>query len=64
MANDTGLRHPGEVCPHHEELAMRDVEDAHQPVLQVQPERDERIDAAGDETGGEEFEPGGEGHAL
>jgi len=50
--------------PDHEELAVRDVEDAHQPVLQIQPERDERVDAPGDETGGEEFEPGGEGHVI
>ncbi|MNT58376.1 hypothetical protein D3C72_1958050 [compost metagenome] len=60
---ERGLHHPGQVGPHHQELAVRDVEDAHQPVLQVQPQRDERVDAPGDETGGEQFEPGGEGHA-
>ena len=58
-----GLRHPGEVGADHQELAVRDVQDAHQPVLQVQAERHQRVDAAGDQAGGEQFEPGGGGHA-
>ena len=41
---------------------MRNVEDAHQPVLQVQPERHQGVDAPGDETGGDQFDPGREGH--
>ena len=54
---ERGLRHPGQVGAEHQELAVRDVQDAHQPVLQVQPERDQRVDAAGDQAGGEQLEP-------
>ena len=36
----------GEVGPEHQELAVRDVEHPHEPVLEVQPQRDERVDAA------------------
>jgi hypothetical protein len=70
QANDTGtinsgrhaklrLHHPRQVRAQHQELAMRDVQDAHQPVLQVQAQRDQRVDAPGDETGGQ-FNPGAE----
>ena len=49
---ERGVRHPGEVGAQHQELAVRDVQDAHQAVLQVQAERDQRIDAARDQAAG------------
>ncbi len=54
------LRRPGEEGAEHQELAVGDVQDAHQPVLQVEAERDQRIDAAGDQAGGDELGPGAE----
>jgi hypothetical protein len=53
-------RDPGDEGPQHQELAVRDVEDAHQAVLEIQSQRDERVDAAGDDPGGDQFEPGAE----
>ena len=57
-----GMRRPGEKGAQHQEFAMRDVEHPHQPVLQVEAERDQRIDAPGDETGGDQLEPGTRAH--
>ena len=55
---------PGGEGAEHQELAMRDVEDAHQPVLQVQAERDQRVDAAGDQAGGDQLDPRPRRHGL
>ena len=43
---------------------MRDVEDAHEPVLQVQAQRYQCIDAPGDQPAGQQLQPGRKGHGL
>jgi hypothetical protein len=35
--SEAGLHHPGEVGTQHQEFAMRNVQNAHQAVLQIQP---------------------------
>ena len=47
-----GARHQrvGEVRAEHEQLAVREVRHLHGAVDQGQPERDEAVDAAGDQT--------------
>jgi len=57
-----GVREPREIGAEHQELAVRDVHDAHQPVLQVEADGDHGIDATGDQAGRGEFEP--ESHAA
>ena len=44
----------GQVGTDHQELAVRDVHDAEQPVLQIETDRDQRVDTAGDEAGDRE----------
>ncbi len=56
------VRQPGQEGTQHEELAVGDVQDAHQPVLQVQAERHQRIDRAGNDTRGKKFDPGAQRH--
>ncbi len=71
-ANETGtihsgdrpkalVRRPREEGAQHQELAVGDVQDAHQPVLQVEPERHERVHAPGDQARGQQFEQAADG---
>src|SRR5262250_4012401 len=51
------MRPVHEVRPEHQEFAMRHVENPHEPVLQIEPHRDERVDPARDEPRNDQLNP-------